>query len=98
MFRYAQLVYEDLFSNPVTTLIKLYDELELPVDFFSIKALLRHIRDPPKGLQQNNDFYSIYRGENHNNQEWQTMMKKQDLTEIETQCSEILNLFGYAAK
>ena len=40
-FRYAQLIYEELVSDPIESLSKLYHKLELPVDDWAIKAALR---------------------------------------------------------
>lgn len=94
--RFAQLKYEDLVTNPVVTLIKLYKKLELDVDLSTIKAALRHLDEVPKKLDKGkNNWQSVYRGPEHNMNAWKRGIKKAELAQIEKKCKSALDYFGY---
>jgi len=97
--RYAQLIYEDLVTNPVKTLIKLYHKLELPIDKAVIKAALRHLGEVPDVINGTNSnigsYMSVYRGPQHDMNAWEYKMKKNDLVEIEAKCLKVFQKFGY---
>ena len=95
--QFAQLVYEDLVQNPVQTLLKLHEKLEMPTDLYSIRAILRHLDKVPKILvnSTSNSYMSLYRGPQHESDAWKHAMKEKDLQEILTKCSGTLKKFGY---
>ena len=41
------------------------------------------------------NFYSLYRGPQHDMNAWKYNMKKEDLVEIERKCEKTLKEFGY---
>lgn len=94
--RFAQLKYEELVTNPVVTLTKLYQKLDLDVDLNTIKSALKHLDEVPEVVNQNkNNYMSVYRGPDHEMNAWQHGIKKDELAEIETKCKSTLEYFGY---
>ncbi len=63
LFRYAQLRYEELVTNPIKTLMELYSKLGLDLDLSAVKAILKHLDQVPKTLQASvkNNYMSLYR-------------------------------------
>ena len=60
-FRFAQLYYENLIEKPTETLIGLFNQLSLPIDYQAIKSLYRHLSEVPTSIDINN-YVSIYKG------------------------------------
>ena len=92
--RFAQLYYEDLIEKPTGTLIKLFNELDLPIDNQAIKSINRHLSEVPTAIETTN-YVSIYRGLNYDTNAWKTKMDTKVLRNIETTCTDTLQTYGY---
>ena len=88
------MYYEDLVTKPKETLIEIYEKLNLPIDYYAIKAILRHLDTVPN-IIKTNSYTSVYRGPDHNMDSWKLKMNKSILKEIETKCVDTLKYFGY---
>ena len=93
-FRFAQLYYENLIEKPTETLIGLFNQLSLPIDYQAIKSLYRHLSEVPTSIDINN-YVSIYKGTDHEMNAWETKMDPQILRNIENTCLDTLQTYGY---
>ena len=93
-FRFAQLYYENLIEKPTETLIGLFNQLSLPIDYQAIKSLHRHLSEVPTSIDINN-YVSINKGTDHEMNAWETKMDHQILRNIENTCLDTLQTYGY---
>ena len=93
-FRFTQLYYENLIEKPTETLIGLFNQLSLPIDYQAIKSLHRHLSEVPTAIDTNN-YVSIYKGTDHEMNAWKTKMDPKILRNIENTCIDTLQTYGY---
>ena len=93
--RFAQLFYEDLINDPLTTLSRLYAKLEIPLDKYVARSILKHLDDAPANISAPNPYMSTYRGTKHDMNSWKVGLSLEDLTKIESDCAENFRYFGF---
>ena len=81
-------------DHPTQTLKRLYEKLDLPVDNYAIKSLMRHLSEVPSGINTNS-YMSTYRGPDHNVNMWKVRLKPHLLQLIESKCADTIEKFGY---
>ena len=81
-------------DNPVQTLKRVYEKLEMPVDYYAIKSMMRHLSEVPSGINTNS-YMSTYRGPDHNMNMWKVRLKPNLLQLIESKCADTIETFGY---
>ena len=96
--RYAKLIYEDLVSKTLPTIVNLYDNLQLPVDYNALKLAIDYIKQPipeftigdKKGKGMN-----LYKEQGHNIESWKKRLNIEAVKFVEEECKSAMKIFGY---
>ena len=90
-YRHLYFVFLNIVSleKPTETLIGLFNQLSLPIDYQAIKSLHRHLSEVPT-IIDTNSYVSIYKGTDHEINVWETKMDPQILRNIENTCLDTL--------
>ena len=91
--------YEDLVTNPVPTLIDLYEKLQIPIDYKALKLAIDYIKKPiPDFVIKNKKVdtnMNLLRGKGHNAETWKADLNIASVKYIEHSCKLAMKVYGY---